>query len=173
MYVSNIKVWCVKTYFRIYDVNKKFRQPSMSILHSKTIWAALSPKNAQSSFKTIDHDTTKKTNGMFHVPMLCLSLVLVVIIVQHAVFLWYISFRISGGHLSMYNRFFRGERGCYYSTCIKKEKMRIWSWLRKLFIMDCKIILFDRKGIVIKINFSLNKNTSYYMWFQLVAVWIL
>ena len=68
---------------------------------------------------------------------------------------------------------FRGERGCYYSTCIKKEKMKIRSWLRKLFIMDCKIILFDRKGIVIKINFSLNKNTSYYMWFHLVAVWIL
>ena len=42
----------------------------------------------------------------------------------------------------------------------------IWSWLRKLFKMDCKIILFDRKGIVIKIIFSFNKTTSYYMWFH-------
>ena len=32
--------------------------------------------------------------------------------------------------------------------------------------MDCKIILFDRKGIVIKIIFSFNKTTSYYMWFH-------
>ena len=52
---------------------------------------------------------TKITNGMLHVPILCLSFVLVVIIVQHAVFLWHISFRISGGYLSMYNGFSGSE----------------------------------------------------------------
>ena len=58
---------------------------------------------AKSSIEKVDTDLTTMINGMLHIPILCISLVLVVIIVQHALFLWYLSFRFSGRVFIMYN----------------------------------------------------------------------
>lgn len=49
------------------------------------------------------------TNGMLHISILYLSLVFVVIIVQHAVFLWHISFCLRGGTVMIRNGIYDGE----------------------------------------------------------------
>ena len=52
---------------------------------------------AKSSIQKVDTDLTTMINGMLYVQILCISLELVVIIVQHAVFLWCVSFFLTGG----------------------------------------------------------------------------
>jgi len=48
------------------------------------------------------------TNGTLYIPILCLSLALIVIMVQHAVFLWHVSFCLTGGTVMIRNDIYGG-----------------------------------------------------------------
>ena len=64
---------------------------------------------AKSSIQKVDTDLTTMINGMLYVQILCISLELVVIIVQHAVLLWCVSFCLTGGTVMIHNGLFGDE----------------------------------------------------------------
>ena len=66
---------------------------------------------------------TTMTNSMLHITIACISLVFVVLIVQHAVFLWHVPFRISrGGRGNQYIMDFRGAKTLLFDSKLGGKK---------------------------------------------------
>ena len=68
----------------------------MSILHFTEKLDQIIPKERTIVISKNDHEMTTMINGVLHMSILCISLVLVVVILQHAALFLHVSFSNSG-----------------------------------------------------------------------------
>ena len=104
---------------------------NMSILYIKVYVRWIVPNNRKIIDLKLDTDLTTMINGIFYIPILCFSPVLIIIIVQHVVFFLHLSFRFSRGSFTMYNGISRTEMLLFNGNLREKKGWQVITIIHK------------------------------------------